>query len=191
MPAATRQNDRIEPEVTGPAAGTISPEALDECMPALYRFAFTLTRNEDRANDLVQDCVERCLRKQHLFDGQNLRSWMFTVCRRVFLNQIRRDKVRGTPVDMDDAPQAKLSVDAAQEEQMHYKDVVAGFRSLPHNDKVVLSLVAIEGLKYEEAAELLDVPVGTVRSRLSRARTRLREALANEGVDGTEVALAV
>ncbi|MBB4658840.1 RNA polymerase sigma factor [Parvularcula dongshanensis] len=157
--------------------GAITTTELNECLPALHRFAFTLTRNEDRANDLVQDCVERCLRKQHLFDGQNLRSWMFTVCRRVFLNQIRRDKVRGTPVDMDDAPQAKLSIDAAQEEKMHYQDVVEGFRDLPHNDKVVLSLVAIEGLKYEEAAELLDVPVGTVRSRLSRARSRLREAL--------------
>jgi RNA polymerase sigma-70 factor (ECF subfamily) len=160
---------------------------LNECLPALHRFAFTLTRSEDRANDLVQDCVERCLRKQHLFDGQNLRSWMFTVCRRVFLNQIRRDKVRGTPVDMDDAPQSRLSIDAAQEDQMHYHDVVEGFQGLPHNDKVVLSLVAIEGLKYEEAAELLEVPVGTVRSRLSRARTRLRETLekAEKSVEGT------
>lgn len=160
---------------------TITAADLAECMPALQRFAFTLTRNEDRAYDLVQDCVERCLRKQHLFDGQNLRSWMFTVCRRVFLNQIRRDKVRGIPVDMDDAPQSKLSIDASQEEQMHYADVVQGFQDLPHNDKVVLSLVAIEGLKYEEAAELLDVPVGTVRSRLSRARTRLRENLDRAG----------
>ena len=160
---------------------TITAADLAECMPALQRFAFTLTRNEDRANDLVQDCVERCLKKQHLFDGKNLRSWMFTVCRRVFLNQIRRDKVRGIPVDMDDAPQSKLSVASSQEEQMHYADVVEGFRALPHNDKVVLSLVAIEGLKYEEAAELLEVPVGTVRSRLSRARTRLREALEETG----------
>ena len=164
-------------------SNAISASELDECLPALHRFAFTLTRNEDRANDLVQDCVERCLRKQHLFDGQNLRSWMFTVCRRVFLNQIRRDKVRGTPVDMDDAPQSRLSIDASQEEQMHYKDVVTGFQTLPHNDKVVLSLVAIEGLKYEEAAALLDVPVGTVRSRLSRARSRLRDALAEQGVE--------
>ncbi len=175
------------------ADGTITTQELNECMGPLYRFAFTLTRNEDRAHDLVQDCVERCLRKQHLFDGQNLRSWMFTVCRRVFLNQIRRDKVRGTPVDMEDAPQSKLSIDAAQEEKMHYADVVEGFGKLPHNDKVVLSLVAIEGLKYEEAAELLEVPVGTVRSRLSRARTRLREVLeAKEAnLEGTKVAAAV
>ncbi len=169
----------------------ITAADLNECLPALQRFAFTLTRNEDRARDLVQDCLERCLRKQHLFDGQNLRSWMFTVCRRVFLNQIRRDKVRGVAVEMDDAPQSKLSIDAAQEEKMHYQDVVEGFRDLPHNDKVVLSLVAIEGLKYEEAAELLEVPVGTVRSRLSRARTRLRESLEARDLEGTAVAARV
>ena len=167
---------------------TITPEALAECLPALYRFAFSLTRTEDRAHDLVQDCVERCLNKQHLFDGQNLRSWMFTVCRRVFLNQIRRDKSRGIPVDMDDAPQSKLSIDASQEEKMHYQDVVEGFADLPHNDKVVLSLIAIEGLKYEEAAELLEVPVGTVRSRLSRARNRLRERLDEPGFAAEEAA---
>jgi RNA polymerase sigma-70 factor (ECF subfamily) len=170
---------------------TITTSELNECLPALHRFAYTLTRNDDRASDLVQDCVERCLRKQHLFDGQNLRSWMFTVCRRVFLNQIRRDKVRGVPVDMDDAPQSKLSISAFQEEKMHYKDVVDSFRELPHNDKVVLSLVAIEGLKYEEAAELLDVPVGTVRSRLSRARSRLRDLLETQEEKGTSVAASV
>jgi RNA polymerase sigma-70 factor (ECF subfamily) len=116
---------------------------------------------------------------------------MFTVCRRVFLNQIRRDKVRGVAVDMDDAPQSKLSIGAFQEEKMHYQDVVESFRELPHNDKVVLSLVAIEGLKYEEAAELLDVPVGTVRSRLSRARSRLRDLLETQDTKGTSAAASV
>ncbi len=172
-------------------AQTISQHELNECLPALRRFAYTLTRNDDRAADLVQDCVERCLRKQHLFDGQNLRSWMFTVCRRVFLNQIRRDKVRGIAVEMEDAPQSKLSTGASQEDQMHYQDVVESFRELPHNDKVVLSLVAIEGLKYEEAAELLEVPVGTVRSRLSRARTRLRDILESAETKGTSMAASV
>ncbi|MEM0930418.1 MAG: sigma-70 family RNA polymerase sigma factor [Pseudomonadota bacterium] len=158
-------------------APTISSFELSQALPALRRFAITLTRNEDRANDLVQDSVERCLRKQHLFDGENLRSWMFTVCRRVFLNQLRRENVRGVTVDLEDAPQHRLSIDPFQEERMHYKDVVTNFQKLPHNDKVVLSLVAIEGLKYEEAATLLKVPVGTVRSRLNRARQRLKDCL--------------
>lgn len=169
----------------------ISTRDLGACLPALHRFAYTLTRSDDRAADLVQDCVERCLRKQHLFDGQNLRSWMFTVCRRVFLNQIRRDKVRGVSVEMDEAPQARLATSATQEDQMHYQDVVTSFRQLPHNDKIVLSLIAIEGLKYEEAAEVLEVPVGTVRSRLSRARARLRDLLETSTDEGTTRVAAV
>ena len=172
-------------------AQNIDPAELARCLPALQRFAFTLTRSQDRASDLVQDCVERCLRKQHLFDGQNLRSWMFTVCRRVFLNQIRHEKTRGIAVDIEDAPQSEIAISAFQEDQMHYHDVVQSFRTLPMNDKVVLSLVAIEGLKYEEVAELLEVPVGTVRSRLSRARSRLREMLESNAFEGTNVHASV
>jgi len=164
---------------------------LGECIPALQRFAYQLTRNHDRAADLVQDSVERCLRKQHLFNGENLRSWMFTVCRRVFLNQLRSEKSRGTAVPVDDVPGSLFAIEPAQEETMHYQTVVSEFRALPHNDKVVLALIAIEGLKYDEAAKLLDVPVGTVRSRLSRARTRLRERLENFDTEGTNVTAAV
>lgn len=172
-------------------AHSFSVTELNNCLPSLHRFAFTLTRSHDRAADLVQDCVERCLRKQHLFDGENLRSWMFTVCRRVFLNQLRREKSRGQSVELDDAPASKLSISACQEDNMHYHDVVHSFRELPLNDKVVLSLIAIEGLKYEEAAELLEVPVGTVRSRLSRARSRLREMLESQPENGTKSAALV
>lgn len=164
---------------------------LNSCIPALNGFAYQLTRNHDRAADLVQDCIERCLRKQHLFSGDNLRSWMFTVCRRVFLNQLRQERSRGTAVAVEDVPADQLAVQADQEEAMHYQSVVSEFRALQHNDKVVLALVAIEGLKYEDVATLLDVPVGTVRSRLSRARTRLRERLEKLESQGTKVAHAV
>lgn len=171
----------------------ISTAALSSCLPALHRFALQLTRNEDRANDLVQDCVERALRKSHLFDGANLRSWLFTICRRVFLNQIRSAKARGVSVELDDAPQAKLSTVESQEQIMHYNDVVDAFERLPAKDKVILSLVVIEGLKYEEAAAALGVPVGTVRSRLSRARNRLQEMVegAVTEADGTQLASVV
>jgi RNA polymerase sigma-70 factor (ECF subfamily) len=161
--------------------GHISKESLEECLPALKRFAFTLTRNEDRASDLVQDCVERALRKAHLFDGANLRSWLFTVCRRIFLNQIRSEKVRGTAVTVEDAPQLRLAVGQTQEIHMHFQDVSDAFEKLPMNDKVVLSLVVIEGLKYDEVAALFDVPIGTVRSRLSRARARLQSLIEAKG----------
>lgn len=151
----------------------ISTVDLSECLPALNRFALQLTRNQDRANDLVQDSVERAIRKAHLFDGENLRSWLFTICRRVFLNQIRRTKAQGVAVELDDAPRFELASAPTQEHTMHFNDVAHAFERLPMNDKVILSLVVIEGMKYEEAAEVLDLPVGTVRSRLSRARSKL------------------
>lgn len=171
----------------------ISSAELNDCLPALHRFALQLTRNHDRACDLVQDSVERALRKAHLFDGSNLRSWLFTICRRVFLNQIRSEKARGIAVDMEDAPQSRLASAQTQEQTMHFNDVVDAFHRLPLNDRVILSLVVIEGMKYEEAAEALDVPVGTVRSRLSRARNRLVAMLdgENEAVDGTYLAAVV
>lgn len=173
---------------------TISTAELQEALPALNRFALKLTRNADRADDLVQDCVERALNKQHLFDGQNLRSWMFTICRRVFLNQIRKDKSRGTQVDIENTPESKFSEKALQEDQMHFQDVVENFSKLPMNDKVILSLVVIEGLKYDEAASVLEIPVGTVRSRLSRARAKLVELMEEQGADshdGTSMAAVV
>ncbi|MGF1543485.1 MAG: RNA polymerase sigma factor [Parvularculaceae bacterium] len=148
---------------------------LTNCLPALQRFATSLTKNADRGADLTQDTVARALLKQHLFDGRNLRSWLFTICRRVFLNQIRSQKTRAASIPVEDAPQAAVSVDQDQEISMHFHDVAAAFERLPLNDKVVISLVVIEGLKYEEVAAALDVPIGTVRSRLSRARARLQE----------------
>ncbi len=171
----------------------ISTAELNDCLPALHRFALQLTRNQDRACDLVQDSVERALRKAHLFDGSNLRSWLFTICRRVFLNQIRSEKARGVAVDMDDAPQSRLASAQTQEQTMHFNDVVDAFHELPLNDRVILSLVVIEGMKYEEAAEMLDVPVGTVRSRLSRARNRLMTMIEGENEEevGTKLAAVV
>jgi len=170
----------------------ISADALAECLPALQRFALQLTRNEDRAADLVQDCVERALKKSHLFDGANLRSWLFTICRRVFLNQIRSEKSHGVSVELDDAPQARLATAHTQEQTMHYNDVVSAFERLPMGDKVILSMVVVEGLKYEEAASALDIPIGTVRSRLSRARARLHAMIDNaEAEAGTGQAAVV
>jgi len=166
---------------------------INDCLPALTRFARSLTRNEDQANDLVQDTVERALNKAHLFDGSNLRSWMFTICRRVFLNQIRSAKTRGVSVPVEDAPQARLSMSQTQEMKMHFQDVADAFKEMPLNDRVILSLIVIDGLKYDEAAEVLDIPVGTVRSRLSRARSKLEELIsdADDLKKGTNVAAIV
>lgn len=149
---------------------------LNDVLPALNRFALSLTRNEDQAYDLVQDSVERAIRKADYYEaGTNFRSWMFTLCKRLFLNQIRRQKTAGVPVELDDAPQSKLASGSTQEQTVECQEMLQCFENLPMRDKVVLSLIVVEGMKYEEAAEVLDVPVGTVRSRLSRARARLKE----------------
>lgn len=170
----------------------ISTADLQTCLPALQRFAIQLTRDSDRASDLVQDTVERALRKAHLFDGTNLKSWLFTICRRVFLNQIRSEKAKGVSIDLENVPQSSISANESQEQIMHYNDVASAFERLPLNDKIILSLIVMEGMKYEEAATLLEVPVGTVRSRLSRARTRLFELVEGADADqGTKTAARV
>lgn len=144
---------------------------------ALKRFALSLTRNLERAEDLVQDTMERALIKAHLFDGANLRSWLCTMCRRIYFNNLRRQKVRGVSVPIDDAPESAVSVETTQEMTLHMRRVVDCFQRLPIGDKVVLALVVFDELSYEEAATALRVPIGTIRSRLSRARDRLMKAI--------------
>lgn len=155
----------------------MKPDALahllsNELSP-LRRFSMSLTHDRDRADDLVQDTIERAMQKAHLFDGANLRAWLFTICRRIFLNQVRKQKLTGTSVTVEDAPQNELKVVATQESTIEFHDVAIAFDKLSPKDKTILALVAVEGLKYQEAADLLDVAVGTIRSRLSRARTKL------------------
>ncbi len=170
-------------------SATFTASELNDVLPALRRFAFSLTKNEDRADDLVQDSVERALLKAEYFEpGTNLRSWMFTVCRRIFLNQIRKQKTQGVSVDIEDAPQTKLSAAASQDMTLACKEMLTAMEKLPMRDKIVLSLIVVEGMKYDEAAEVLDVPIGTVRSRLSRARTRLKELIEEGSAETTDLA---
>lgn len=152
---------------------TIDAQRLTELLPYLHRYACSLTRNGDDAADLVQDTMERALMKAHLFDGANLRAWLTTICKRIFLNNVRRDKSKGVAVSYDNAPLSSLCEQARQDDQMHFSYVTAALSHLSENDRQVISLCAFNGLKYDEIAERTNVPIGTVRSRLSRARSRL------------------
>ncbi len=161
-------------------------DALEDHMPALRRFAQSLTKSAHEADDLVQDSLERAMTRWHLFEqGTNLRAWLFTICRRLFLNNCRRTSTRGVHVEYEDVRMA-IPVKAAQESAMELNDVKAAFASLPMKDKVILSLVTMEGLKYEEAAKILDLPIGTVRSRVSRARSRLLNTLESTDSEAIE-----
>jgi RNA polymerase sigma-70 factor (ECF subfamily) len=151
---------------------------LEPEIPALRRYAYALLRNDDAADDLVQDCLERALSRWYLRrrDG-DLRAWLFTILRNLYISDFRRRRRRGSHVGLDDA--AALGVDPAQEAQVETRDVLVALDQLSEEQKSVLLLVGVEDFSYEEAARLLGVPLGTVMSRLARGRQRLRSLLEN------------
>lgn len=150
-------------------------------IPALRRFALSLERERDAADDLVQDTLERAVAHWHdrHSDG-DLRAWMFAILHNRFVSRLRerrRDRLSGRLDELDHEP----SVAAVGDDRLAVRDVLTGLAALPTDQKAVLSLVAVEGLTYEEAARVLDIPVGTVMSRLSRAREGLRRLLDGDG----------
>lgn len=144
-------------------------------IPHLRRFALALLRDPDAADDLVQDTLERALRKQHLWRRRgSIRNWLFRVLYNVFVNgQNRRRRVR-LEGPLEDAG-AALAHPARQERQVECRDMAEALEQLPKRQKAAIVLVALEGVSYDEAADILGVPVGTVRSTLSRGRETLRE----------------
>ncbi|MGF1454554.1 MAG: RNA polymerase sigma factor [Alphaproteobacteria bacterium] len=161
---------------------TSTYEDLHEHMPALRRFARSLTRDADRADDLVQDCLERAMSRWHLFEpGTNLGAWLFTICRRIFFNQCRKASNRGIHVEYEDSRMVQ-SVRPAQEAMLELRELDAAMQALPKGQQRILQMVVWDGFKYEDVARRLDLPIGTVRSRLSRARAHLNRELEREGV---------
>jgi RNA polymerase sigma factor (sigma-70 family) len=147
---------------------------LEPQIPALRRYAWALLRGHEAADDLVQDTLERAIARWPLRrrDG-DLRAWLFTIERNLFLSGLRQRKRRGPhlgPEALDNLASPESGADRA----LGARDVLAGLDSLPDEQRSVLLLVAVEDLSYAEAARMLDVPVGTVMSRLSRARERMR-----------------
>jgi RNA polymerase sigma-70 factor (ECF subfamily) len=147
---------------------------LEALIPNLRRYARVLVRDPDRADDMVQDCLERAISRHHLFSpGTNLRAWLFTILVNLVRSDARRDKARGTVVTIDDYRQL-ISSPAAQDDALRMRDLRRAFSRLAAPFQEVLILVTLEGLSYEEAAEVIGVPVGTVRSRLFRAREQIK-----------------
>jgi RNA polymerase sigma-70 factor, ECF subfamily len=144
-------------------------------IPHLRRFARYVVRDVDRADDLVQECLTRAIAKLHTWTpGTNLRAWLFVILKNCHINEVRRH--RPTTEIPNDHP--LLNVPANQDAHVNLLEVRDAFLRLSDEHREVLLLVAIEGLQYEEASAILGVPLGTVRSRLSRARQALRDALA-------------
>lgn len=152
---------------------------LEPQIPGLRRYAWALLRDDEAADDLVQDTLERAIRHwgDRRRDG-DLKAWLFVIQRNLFLNALRQRRSRGVQVDVA-ALEDAASPAETPESQAGLRDVLAGLDLLPEEQRSVLLLVGVEDLSYEQAAQVLDIPLGTVMSRLSRARGRLREFMEN------------
>jgi len=154
-------------------------ELLELEIPHLRRYARFLVRDIDLADDLVQECLLRAVANAERWrPGTNLRAWLFVILKNAFISERRQAARRSaTMISVSAEDRVEASVPAGQESYMELIEVHTAYRELSAEHREVLMLVAAEGLSYEEAAEILEVPVGTIRSRLSRARTALRQQL--------------
>jgi len=148
-------------------------DELEACVPALRRYARALTRNIDHADDLVQDCLERAISRRGLFRPScPLRPWLFTILVNLHRNARRSEQRRGTHLDADSLPD--LGMPAPQHSHLALAELSRAIDGLPLEQKETLLLVTLEGMAYAEAASILDIPLGTLMSRLGRARANLR-----------------
>jgi len=152
---------------------------LSPLIPVLRRYARALLHDTWDADDLVQDCLERAIGRWHQRrDDGNARAWMFTILHNLAMTRLRRAtrQPRMVPIELAEPASTRTT----QEEHLHCQDVIGALAQLPDEQRSVLLLVAVEDLSYLEAAKVLDIPVGTVMSRLSRARDRLHKLLSGE-----------
>jgi len=154
-------------------------QLLEAEIPRLRRYARALTRDVIRADDLVQNCLTRAIAKQHLWQiGTDLRAWLFTILHNQHVNDVRRAAREGNSVDLSDVPTLAVASNAIP--SLELRDLEVAMGKLAPEQRQVILLVGLEGMAYEEVAAILKVPVGTVRSRLSRGRDQLRRLMGVE-----------
>lgn len=161
------------------SAATFKSDLLTT-IPSLRAFAVSLTHNTDKADDLVQETLVKAWDKQSSFQpGTNLKAWLFTILRNEFYSQMRK---RGREVqDSDGLMTARLAVHPSQHGALDLKDFRGALAMLPEDQREAIILIGASGFSYEEAAEICGCAVGTIKSRVSRARSRLQEILAISG----------
>jgi RNA polymerase sigma-70 factor, ECF subfamily len=168
----------LPPLVSTSAAGLPQPD-LVAAIPRLRRYARVLTGNPTRADDLVQDALLRAWDKRRLWQvGSDLRAWLFTIMHNVFVNQLalaRRDR-QSVSIDAGEDGGAvwQIPVRPTQHARVELLEMLHEIERLPVEQREVLLLAAVEELRYDEIATVLGIPIGTVMSRLSRARAKLR-----------------
>jgi RNA polymerase sigma-70 factor, ECF subfamily len=162
------------------ASGVLSQ--IEGCIPSLRRYAAALLRNREDADDLVHDCLVRALDKLHTRrDEADVRAWLFAIMHNLFISQLRRARSRPAGEPLDEAHEVAMSIRPDQENRLQWRDLLRGLDELPVEQRTVILLVSVEDLSYAEAAQVLDIPIGTVMSRLARGRERLR--LLTDGED--------
>ncbi len=166
-----------------------SPEfqaALVEVLPHLRAFARSLTRRREQADDLVNDAVVRALSAAAQFQpGTNFKAWMFTILRNLYYNEGRKNR---STVSLDEAESLMPSVPPAQQSTLEFCDFRRAFWQLGDDHREVLILVGASGLSYEEAAEVCGCAIGTIKSRVSRARAELLHVLSGDNLKSQRTA---
>lgn len=156
----------------GPSDG-LKTELINS-IPNLRAFAVSLCGNADRADDLVQETLIKAWNKLDTFEeGTNLKAWLFTILRNTLYSEFR--KVKREVADTDNEYSSRLAVAPVQQDHVDIQDLVTALGKLPGEQREALILVAAEGFSYEEAAEISGCAVGTIKSRVNRARVRLAQ----------------
>jgi RNA polymerase sigma-70 factor (ECF subfamily) len=181
-------SDPVTDETRVPAAGTgFREQELAAVIPRLRRYALVLTGNPARGDDLVQDTLTRAWDKRSYWRaGSDLRAWLFTIMHNVFVNQLagaRRDAAN-VSLDAEGENGTAFQVPTVDDptRRIELQEVMGWIRRLPAEQREVLMRVAVEGMRYEEVAVALGIPVGTVMSRLSRAREKLKRMSEQQAV---------
>jgi len=155
---------------------------VEPMIPALRRYARALLRDRESADELVQDCLERVIsRWSQRREADDTRQWVFAILHNLAMNRLRQQTRRGLHLAMEDLGEDELSTPAQQEHHVTHHELMRALDLLPDDQRAVLLLVAVEDLSYAEAAKTLEIPIGTVMSRLSRARQRVHRML--DGID--------
>ncbi|MCY1666285.1 sigma-70 family RNA polymerase sigma factor [Rhizobium sp. SL86] len=152
---------------------------IEPIIPALRRYARGLMRDASAADDLVQDCLERVISHWHRRRNSDARTWAFAILHNLAINRMRQTARRGQHVTFDEVEERLMSHAPTQEDGLTRADIASAIEQLPEEQRSVLLLVSVEDFSYSEVADILTIPVGTVMSRLSRARERLKQILEN------------
>ncbi len=163
------------------APSAVFREGLMAAIPSLRAFARSLCGSMDRADDLVQETLVKAWSNANSFQpGTNLNAWLFTILRNVFYSEMR--KRRREVEDIDGSYAERLAIPGEQNSRVDFNDFQVALEKLPADHREVLVLIGASGFSYEEAAEICGVAVGTIKSRLNRARNRLAQLMAIEQV---------